>query len=302
MSEVIQKKRKREKEAERKQKCRKDPEFLEKERKRDKERKKWRRIEEKGREEALLYWQKRALVAERKVRRLQKEKEEEEASGEHKKDELIEFIPPHVHPVKESEKEEEEQEEEEEKAPKWRKMMPSCKVLMDPEVLPKLIPSSFDKFTALAHEFEGAIHNTTWRGTLRKNTIMSDVPASEFLFFTLFWLRNYPTLTLLSGLFHLHERTCTQILRCVTCALARILQGEITWPSDEEFEQLIFSTYTNGSFEEIVCVADGTEIEISRPSDPVIQRQTWSAKKKQNSLNVMIITKLNGEIIYFSPL
>ena len=84
--------------------------------------------------------------------------------------------------------------------------------------------------------------------------------------------------------------------------MARILQGEINWPSDEEFEQLTFSTYANGSFEEIVCVADGTEIEISRPSDPVIQRQTWSAKKKQNSLNVMIITKLNGEIIYFSPL
>ena len=35
------------------------------------------------------------------------------------------------------------------------------------------------------------------------------------------------------------------------------------WPSDEEFEQLTFSTYANGSFEEIVCVADGTEIEIS---------------------------------------
>ena len=74
------------------------------------------------------------------------------------------------------------------------------------------------------------------------------------------------------------------------------------WPSDEEFEQLTFSTYANGSFEEIVCMADGTEIEISCPSDPVTQQWTWSAKKKQNTLNVMIITKLNGEIIYFSPL
>ena len=35
MSEVIQKKRKREKEVEQKKKCRKDPEFLEKERKRE---------------------------------------------------------------------------------------------------------------------------------------------------------------------------------------------------------------------------------------------------------------------------
>ena len=76
--------------------------------------------------------------------------------------------------------------------------MPSCKVLMDPEVLLKLIPYSFDEFTVLAHKFEYAIHNTTWHGTLQKNAIVSDVPASEFLFFTLFWLCNYPTLTLLS--------------------------------------------------------------------------------------------------------
>ena len=43
---------------------------------------------------ALLYWQKRALAAERKVRRLQKEEEEVERSGEHEKVELNEFIPP----------------------------------------------------------------------------------------------------------------------------------------------------------------------------------------------------------------
>ncbi len=43
----------------------------------------------------MLYWQKRALAAKRKVtpkgRRGRKE------SGEHEKVELIEFIPPHVH-------------------------------------------------------------------------------------------------------------------------------------------------------------------------------------------------------------
>ena len=205
------------------------------------------------------------------MKRLQKEEEEEVEDGEHKKDELIEFIPPHVHPAKESEKEEEVQEGEVGKKPQWEKMLPSCKVLMDPEVLPKLIPYSSDEFKALVHEFDDAIQNTTWHGTLQKNANVPDIPAAEFLFFTLFWLCNYPTLTLLSGLFHLHECSCTQILKCVSCTLARVLQGEIAWPSDEEFEQLTFSTYANGSFEEIVCIADGTEIEISCPSDPAIQ-------------------------------
>ena len=88
--------------------------------------------------------------------------------------------------MKESEKEEEEQEEEVKKKPKWEKMLPSCKVLMDPEVLPKLIPYSSEEFGALAAEFSDVIHNTTWHGTLWKTVITSDVPAAEFLFFTLF--------------------------------------------------------------------------------------------------------------------
>ena len=131
-----------------------------------------------------MYWQKRALAAERKMKRLQREEEEVEASGEHEKVELIEFIPPHIHPVKESEKEEEAQEEEVRKEPKWRKMLPSCKILMDPKVLLKLIPYSSEEFGALAAEFSDAIQNTTWRGTLWKNTVTLDAPAAEFLFFT----------------------------------------------------------------------------------------------------------------------
>jgi hypothetical protein len=53
----------------------------------------------KRKDERKLYWKKRALGAERKAKRLQKEEEEGEESGEHEKVELIEFIPPHVHPV-----------------------------------------------------------------------------------------------------------------------------------------------------------------------------------------------------------
>ena len=91
-----------------------------------------------------------------------------ERSGEHEKVEFIEFIPPHVHSVKESEKKEEVEEEEMRKKPKWKKMLPNCKVLMDPEVLPKLIPYSNEEFQAQAGKFSDVIHNTTWRYILEK--------------------------------------------------------------------------------------------------------------------------------------
>lgn len=51
----------------------------------------------------------------------------------------------------------------------------------------------------------------------------------------------------------------------------------------------------------MTCVVDGTEIRVSRPSKEPYQCQLYSGKKKQHSLNVLFITLLTGEIIFFSP-
>ena len=124
-----------------------------------------------------------------------------ERSGEHEKVEFIEFIPPHVHSVKESEKKEEVEEEEVRKKPKWKKMLPNCKVLMDPEVLPMLIPNSNEEFQALAGEFSDAIHNTTWCSTFWKNTGTPDDPAPEFLFLFFLLLSLFLSFSMNSGSF-----------------------------------------------------------------------------------------------------
>jgi hypothetical protein len=49
-----------------------------------------------------------------------------------------------------------------------------------------------------------------------------------------------------------------------------------------------------------VCVVDGTEICISYPSKEPFQKRCYSGKKKQHSLNILLLTWLNGEIFYFS--
>jgi hypothetical protein len=66
-------------------------------------------------------------------------------------------------------------------------------------------------------------------------------------------------------------------------------------------KELKRTTIQNHGFSDCVCVVDGTEIEISCPKNKQLQAKTWSGREKQNSLNLMIITKLNGEIIYCSP-
>ena len=87
----------------------------------------------------------------------------------------------------------------------------------------------------------------------------------------------------------------------MTVTLAKTLRDEIQFPSDNEMEELKYTPMQNHGFPDCVCVIDGTEIQISRPKNSILQTKTWSGKKKQNSLNVMIITKLDGEIIFYSP-
>ena len=82
----------------------------------------------------------------------------------------------------------------------------------------------------------------------------------------------------------------------------KTLENDIRFPSDEEMDELCDTEFQNLGFSQCVCIVDGTEIQISRPKNAEIQTKTYSGKKKQNSLNVMVVTKLNGEIIYYSPL
>ena len=166
-----------------------------------------------------------------------------------------------------------------------------------------MIRMDIETFTNLAEEMFEAINTTTWRGEVRQNiSTATPIPHHSFLFFTLFWLSHYPTISLLSALFKIHLRTTTQVLQRTTHAMARELKGEIEFPTTEEMESLTYTYLQNDGFAKSICVVDGTEICISRPAKDEIQKRTYSIKKKQNSLNVMIITKLTSEIIYFSPL
>ncbi len=85
-------------------------------------------------------------------------------------------------------------------------------------------------------------------------------------------------------------------------ALAKVLDKGIQFLLDEEMDDLCESELQNLGFLRVVCAIDGTEIQISHPKNSKIQTNTWSRKKKQNSLNVMTLTKLNGKIIFQSTL
>jgi hypothetical protein len=49
-----------------------------------------------------------------------------------------------------------------------------------------------------------------------------------------------------------------------------------------------------------VCRVDSTEIRISRPSKEPFQTHSYSGKKRQHPLNILLLIWLNGETFYFS--
>ena len=269
------------------------------EKKEQRKKKAKKRRERKKIEERTL--QDRLLLSEKKVEELKMSlsriSEREEVSGvdhEHPQDPLENI---NDQPAKELEGEEEE-------VDNMKKMTQIAEIyLSDSSAVKKMTSLSRLELESLHEEALHFINMTTWHGEERKNPLtIPPSPTLPLLFFTLFWLKHYPTLSLLSVLFRIHEQTASRIIKRITTALAKKFENQIHFPSDAEFSLMMYTFGHNIGFGQAVCALDGTEIQISRPKNEKIQKKTWSGKKKQNSLNLMLMTKLNGEIIFYSPL
>jgi hypothetical protein len=131
----------------------------------------------------------------------------------------------------------------------------------------------------------------------------SEDDANSVLLCALFWLRKYCTQTEAMDLFGVHGRDFARKVRLGIHCLADSLEKEkeLKWPSDDEFE--LQKNNWNGvlpdGLKDCVCVVDGSEWRISRPTKK--EEEFYSPKKKQHSLNVLFIVWLNGVIFYKSP-
>lgn len=146
---------------------------------------------------------------------------------------------------------------------------------------------------------------TTLQGDERQRARkVEKIPVDSVLYMTLFWLREYPPMALLSILFNLHPRTAIKYIRRMILSLRKTLGNEIQWPTEEKWNENleIFNQWLPPMLKGCISVVDGTEIRISRPATEPHQKKHYSVKKKQHSLNVLVIVLLNGEIIYLSPI
>ncbi len=115
-------------------------------------------------------------------------------------------------------------------------------------------------------------------------------------------MKHYPTDIVMSHYFKLDSQTITRILQKTLTCICETYRDLIQWPSNEEAEILKqkFGSFVHGPFQSVICVADGTEIRVVRPSKNEQQCWVYSNKKKQHSLNVMVLCLLNGVLIFVS--
>lgn len=118
---------------------------------------------------------------------------------------------------------------------------------------------------------------------------------------TLFWLRQYPTQDFGGLLFGDHPRTFARQVRLGINVLFESLQDVIKWPSDNEIKAFkeTWNKKLPTELQDVICAVDGSEWRISRPTK--CETDYYSPKKKQHSLNVIVVSLLNGRIIYISP-
>ena len=120
------------------------------------------------------------------------------------------------------------------------------------------------------------------------------------LFICLFWLRHYPIMILLQVLFGIHERTLIKYIFRTLKVLSKALSSVIRWPTDEEFreEARILKLDPKKKFPNAVCIVDGSEFLMRRPSAEPAQTRLYSGKKKHHALSVLFCCLRSGRIIF----
>lgn len=174
-----------------------------------------------------------------------------------------------------------------------------------PRLFEQLTGETLKSFDELFELLETPLAARNYRGEVRLRA-----PAHEpritnrlQLYICLLFLRQYPTYALLIlALRGLDELTLHHYLHRVLRALESLDSLQIKWPSEDEFTKLLKkqATWPFARLRKVVCAIDGTEISVARPTVGAIKNAHYSAKKKQYALNVLVVVRLDGFIIYCS--
>lgn len=135
----------------------------------------------------------------------------------------------------------------------------------------------------------------------RSHVIQSNSPlptVADRLFFILVYLKNNPTQEYHGICFDMSQQQCGQWVHTLTEVLGMALDdaGMLPATTMDRFRKLLDE---RGGAEVVHrLIHDGTEREIPRPSDPDLQKEYYSGKKKKHTVKNAVITCLAGFILF----
>ena len=120
----------------------------------------------------------------------------------------------------------------------------------------------------------------------------------EFLL-TLMWLRLGLLKKDLVSRFQISSTLCANIRNTWLSAMASELKYMVFWPSKEQVQATKPARYNH--LPDLRCIIDCSEIFIEKPSNPILQKKTWSDYKHHNTAKFLLAVAPNSMITYISP-
>ena len=173
-----------------------------------------------------------------------------------------------------------------------------------PRILKSLTGLSVEEFEALLPSFKRAwqdyiqsefidqARNRRYGGGRKPHLVQS----CDKLLFILFYFRHYPTQEVQGFLFGIAQSQANQWVHRLTGVLNQALGYEQQLPEREphRLEAVLKECPT------VEFIIDGTERPINRPSEPAVQREYFSGKKKTHTVNNNLISHRGGKVVYLS--
>lgn len=118
---------------------------------------------------------------------------------------------------------------------------------------------------------------------------------------TLFKIKNNTPFYQISDLFEVSLTTLWRIFFRTLCVLSKFFKQLIYSPQVYDVKRKLPASFrTNKEFSNVFCIIDCFEIEIEKPSNPIIQALTWSQYKNANTLKYLIATTPDGFVNFVS--
>jgi len=124
-----------------------------------------------------------------------------------------------------------------------------------------------------------------------------ETPAETEVMLFLIWLKHYPYDILLAIMFQVHKKTAKKIHNRMMEWYYNLKKHKISFKTKayrDEFK-------VNLLYEDFTVILDGSEQEVERSSNPLIDTLFFSGKSFTHCINILIFVALNKDILYLSP-